>query len=427
MRLFPTPARAEATAVGRQLAVLLRDGAAALAPTVAALTPSAADALVTQACAHSVAPLLRRRLLQQRLFAALPEPARARLDAVYVDSAARAMARYRELERLLERFADANVAAVALKGIYLAKAVYAEPALRPMADIDLLVRVDDLEQAQSLLFAQGYARPDSERPVGDYVGSSIHLPGFERAGGHRIEVHMAIESPDAPFAIDLDGIWRRVRPWSVEGRALLALSAEDLLLHLCLHGMYHHRFRIGLIALTDIDQVIRRETPDWKVLAHRARTWGAQTPVFLGLMLASRLIGAPVPAEVLAALAPEGRTEEALGLAEQTLLHERPTNRQADRLRALHGQKLAFNYLGKVETLRGLPGSRAKLRYLVANAFPDRDGLAYQYPRWAGSRWIWLLYLVHWAVLGGRVLRAMRLEAWRQGAVMRKLDRRWFG
>jgi hypothetical protein len=213
MRVLPFKSRAHATSVGRQLAACLREEPTALAAQIAALTPAAADALVTQAGAHSVAPLLRQRLLELGLFAALPGPARARLDAAYVDSTARAMARYRELDRLLERFAAAAIPVIALKGIYLAKAVYAEPALRPMADMDLLFRVEDLEQAQAVLFALGYTRPDKERPVGDYVGTGVHLPGFERDGGRRIEVHMAIESPAAPFTIDLDGIWQRARPY----------------------------------------------------------------------------------------------------------------------------------------------------------------------------------------------------------------------
>ena len=426
MRLFPTPAGTDATAVGRQLAGLLRDEATALAATVAALTPSAADALVTQACAHSVAPLLRRRLLQQGLFAALPEPARARLDAVYVDSAARAMARYRELERLLERFADANVAAVALKGIYLAKAVYAEPALRPMADIDLLFRVEDLERAQAVLFALGYTREEPDRPVTDYASGSHQLSAFQRGGLLGVDVHMRLEAPDAPFAIDLDGIWQRARPWSVNGQSLLALSPEDLLLHLCLHATYHHRFRIGLIALVDLREVIRRAPLDWERFVARARAWRAQTPAYLGLALANRLVGATVPAPVLAALAPAEDGEDALLLAEQTLLTARPDDRRADPLSASRRQAPVLHYQRRLKALHALPGISARLAFLFSRVFPTRASLEFQYPHWAGSRWIRLLYLVHWAVLGGRLLRTTRLEGWRQGAVMRKLDRRWF-
>ena len=426
MRLFPAKDYADATAIGHQLVACLREEPADLAPRLAALTPSAAEALVTQASAHSVALLLRRGLLQQGLFAALPEPARARLDAIYVDSTAQAMARYRELDRLADRFAAAAIPFIALKGIYLAKAVYAEPALRPMADMDLLFRVEDLEQAQAVLFALGYSRAQPDRPVADYTAVGVHLPAFHHGALLSVEAHLRLESADAPFAIDLDGLWQRARPWSVNGQSLLALSPEDLLLHLCLHGMYHHRFRIGLIALVDLREVIRREPLDWERFVAQARAWRAETPAYLGLALASRLVGAAVPAPVLAALAPAADGEEALRLAAQTLLTARSEDRRVDPLSAARHQQPVFHYQRRMTALRALPDTSARLRFLFSRLFPSRASLEFQYPRWADSRWIRLLYLVHWAVLSGRVLRATRLAGWRQGAVMRRLDRRWF-
>jgi hypothetical protein len=159
----------------------------------------------------------------------------------------------------------------------------------------------------------------------------------------------------------------------------------------------------------------------------RARAWRAQTPAYLGLALASRLVGAEVPAPILAALAPAEGGEDALRLAEQTLLTARSEDRRADPLSAARQQQPVFHYQRRLTALRALPGASARLRFLFSRLFPTRASLEFQYPRWAGSRWIRLLYLVHWAVLGARVLRATRLEGWRQGAVMRKLDRRWFG
>jgi hypothetical protein len=420
MRLFPTKDHADATAIGRQLVACLRDEPANLAPRLAALTPSAADALVTQANAHSVAPLLRRGLLQQGLFAALPEPARARLDAIDVDSTARAMARYRELDRLSDRFAAAAIPFIALKGIYLAKAVYAEPGLRPMADMDLLFRVEDLEQAQAVLVALGYSRAEPDRPVADYTAVGHQLPAFNQGALLRVEVHLRLERANAPFAIDLDGLWQRARSWSVNGRTLLALSTEDLLLHLCLHAMYHHRFRIGLIALVDLREVIRREPLDWDRFVAQARAWRAEIPAYLGLALASGLVGAAVPAPVLAALAPAADGEEALRLAARTLLAARSEDRRADPLRD------KFFYPRRMAALRALPGTAARIGFLLTRVFPTRASLELRYPDWACSRWNRLLYLVHWAKLGARMLRATRLGEWRQNAVMRKLDRRWF-
>jgi len=125
-------------------------------------------------------------------------------------------------------------------------------------------------------------------------------------------------------------------------------------------------------------------------------------------------------------VSPGAGTEEALRLAEHTLLVERTQDIRHDPLRAEHGQKLAYNYLRKMNALRDLPGGRSKLRYLLSKAFPSRASLAHQYPRLSGSAWLRAMYLVHWLVLTGRLLRAVSLPGWRQGWVLRKVDERWF-
>jgi hypothetical protein len=85
---------------------------------------------------------------------------------------------------------------------------------------------------------------------------------------------------------------------------VLALSPEDLLLHLCLHSAYGHgwkQFDGGLRQLADIAAVVRHHaaTLDWHRVGQRAHDWRAERCVWLGLVTARDLLQAPVPDAVL--------------------------------------------------------------------------------------------------------------------------------
>lgn len=391
-------------ALGKALVGLLTRDATELAPSLAGAPPAHLEALIEQAVAHGVAPLLRNRLVRLGFFETLPAPARDALDAQYLQESVRALARYHELGTLVDRLADAGAQVIALKGIYLARAVYTEPGLRPMSDMDLLFRVEDLEDAQAALIALGYKREGMEFPPSHYPPRHHQLPPFTRDGATAVEVHTSIERPSAPFPIDHDGIWGRARPWSVGGQGLLALAPEDLLLHLCLHAAYHHKFRIGLSALMDIALVVERESLDWAALAVRARQWRAAFPVFIGLELAHRVVGAGIPPAVRASLSPKRGAEAAVSIAEQTLLADRPNNRM-DEDTVKHRLASPIGYMQVLDTAKGLPGWREKAEFLLPYLFPTRAMVEEKYPKLAGTGWVGVMRGLHWLVVLGRFAR----------------------
>jgi hypothetical protein len=418
---LPSP-RTARDALGQQVVDLLTLGPAELAPRLAALPPERLDLVLEQATAHSVAPLLRNRLVEQGLFGQLPRLAKASLDAQYLESAARAMARYRELEEILAHLREASIPVIALKGIYLAKAVYAESGLRPMADIDLLFHAQDLGAVQSLLLGLGFSQSGMHHPIEHYVATAHELPGFFR-GMTKIEAHLRIERPQSPFRIDHAGIWERAQPWPLGGQPLLAMAAEDLLLHLCIHAMYHHLGRIPLLALVDIARVTERGDIDWERFVDRTASWRAESPVYLGLELSRRLVGADIPRDVTVALRPAAGVESALRMVERTLFNPRQAAREDDGFR-LQRARLS-GYLKNLSGMQRLPSVGDRLGYLLSRAFPQRPVLERQYPAFKGCGWVRVMYAVHWLVVAGRFLRAAMLH-WRYWLTLRTFDRRWF-
>jgi hypothetical protein len=102
------------------------------------------------------------------------------------------------------------------------------------------------------------------------------------------------------------------------------LAPEDLLLHLCLHESYHHRFDwSALRGLLDIRTVLERHPEvDWQVLAERANAWGGGAAgfVYATFRLARELLGAPVPDRALELLAHEPADDAIVELAQQNIL-----------------------------------------------------------------------------------------------------------
>jgi len=133
-----------------------------------------------------------------------------------------------------------------------------------------------------------------------------------------VELHWRLAANDLPPQSDL---WQRAVPVRIAGVDTLGLCPEDLLLHLCVHGCYGHRFTFGLRPLCDVAEVVRHYggTMAWTDVEARARRYHWHRGVYLMLRLAKEMLGAAVPEEILRAL-PSGDVDHALRTARFLIL-----------------------------------------------------------------------------------------------------------
>ena len=92
-----------------------------------------------------------------------------------------------EVERVARDFATSGIECVVLKGASLALSAYKTPAERFMGDIDLLVRLDQVDAALEQLLSMGYTNPWSPEAVRGYRTFHYHLP-LARPDGHIVEL-----------------------------------------------------------------------------------------------------------------------------------------------------------------------------------------------------------------------------------------------
>jgi hypothetical protein len=321
----------------------------------------------------------------------VPPLALAHLRDAAVQSAAQSLQIGRELAYILEAFRSRDIPVIVLKGGYLGQVVYKSFALRTMCDLDVMVRRDDLARAADVLTEHGYLPQYAGVEDVDYARHH-HLRPMARPGGIRIEIHWSIAHPAAPFAVDIDGLWARARRTEIAGVDVLALSPEDLLLHLCLHTSFSHKFRIGVRACWDILEVVRRHrtTMDWDQVVRRAQEWKVGRYVYLTLRLVREVMAADVPAAVIAALEPPGFSSEVLAWARACIFApEGDTSPSMARL--LTSRRLT-----------------SKFGVLLNILYPSRAAMARIYHTPRDSTRIYLYYPVRWVTL---VLRYGR-HAW---------------
>lgn len=276
--------------------------------------PTAAqwEGLLARATAHQLRSLTYRLLLDGPFGKRVPPALLERLRPVYFDSAVRNALLFRQTRDLITALAALEIPVMLLKGVHLARFVYDEPALRNMADVDLMVPRARLAEAERCLVGLGFG-PLPRLDLEEFCSWSNHLAKMIKPGAPEIELHYHIERPTAPFRIDLDGLWERSQPAILEGAAVRLLSPEDLLLHLALHCSFHHEFdRSALKGLIDVDRVIRRHRDGirWGTLVERANQWGASPFVYTTFRVAERILATRVPAVVLGGLRHAAGDEE---------------------------------------------------------------------------------------------------------------------
>ncbi len=193
-----------------------------------------------------------------------------------------------------------------LKGMALAEPVYGNPALRPMDDIDLLVRREDAPRARAALTDLGYEAPSFD---GDFRrrAATVFLPSSKRSARQKLDIHWAlVDDRYGPAAYRwADGAWGRAREFSVGGASARALSPADALIHGCVHLAVHHGLR-GLLWHCDLAMMARvwRDEIEWEGLVDWVVEARLRGVVFAALSCADAMLGFGVPASVFSRLRP---------------------------------------------------------------------------------------------------------------------------
>jgi hypothetical protein len=194
-----------------------------------------------------------------------------------------------------------GVPVAVLKGAALAAGTYADPGMRPMADVDLLVPLAHAPAVGARLQAAGW-RPEKTGPRWEDVSfATMHSVNWER-GAERLDLHWHVLHRCTRAEIT-ELFWARSRPLALPGAAAVQLAPEDALLHVCSHGV-QYAVQPPFRWLADAAWILRRAGAefDWSRVTAMAGRTGTTLALREGLGYAADELRLPVPAGVLAAL-----------------------------------------------------------------------------------------------------------------------------
>lgn len=220
-----------------------------------------------------------------------------------------------ELNGGLAALAAAGIRATVLKGAHTASAYFAESALRPMADMDLLVDADAIAGSERVLAAVGYVEERAARLVRPYRSE------WRRPETARLPRSLSLVHADDPWSIDLHGTLnidffgvRSVsfgQPTADMRSAAPALGPHAHVLrqpllaaHLAVHAS-HGLHGLTLIRLLELALVLRadmRTAADWQEFAEQLRALEAERFAYPALALVDRLVPDLLPSTLLARL-----------------------------------------------------------------------------------------------------------------------------
>jgi len=253
------------------------------------------DAIVDLADRHGVQPLLFQALsdfentIPREHFNALAQKYQTNVHKTLILS--------RELIRIVDALSALGLEVMPYKGLALAELAYGDIALRQSGDIDLFVRAHDLPRTRAALEKLGFM-PHllwSEAKEKLYVRSGYEYSFDGTAGRNLLEVQWAIQPRFYAVDFDMEGMFRRGVVIPVAGHPMKTPSAEDLFIVLSLHAAKHVWGR--LIWLCDLARLMENQKVNWDQIGSHARKLRIERILRVTLILANRLLGAPISPE----------------------------------------------------------------------------------------------------------------------------------
>lgn len=355
---------------------------------MAGIDPGSWKAVIQLAKASGVAPLLHQALQSSGDAAVIPQHGFAQLAEARRTTGFKNLRAYRELREVGAALARRGIPFVALKGLHLAERVYDDISLRPMSDLDLLLRESDLEQSVSALSTLGFSASGhaiaAARAMADTPKCNFGLRNPRT--GCLIELHWALGEPAGRYADFTAEAWRCSEPARLGEAQARILSPAFLMVHVCAHLACSHHFLFSAHGLCDVAEIVHRHPAlDWQAVERIARRYGLLRGVASVLRLARDHLGAAIPAEPLAALGCDELDPVLLELAMHHLFEDEPLPHDVHNAPNLLGMATLRNWRSafslaikrilvppqELSLLYGMPPGSRLAPYYYARRFSD--------------------------------------------------------
>ena len=308
------------------------------------------ESILKKVTIHRIGPILSYAIKKASSDCYIPQSFKNILDRAYETTLARNTFIYHISDKLIKGFKDREIPLLIMRGPALGKSLYPDIALRPMSDIDILIKKEDYPKAHEMLYQLGYRTfiPSYTSQV-IYVNKDSQMP-------LEIELHWDL---DSKLEEDINQIWNNTRTIKTNANDMLMPRPEELLGHLLGHLNKHiRRGEAKLIWFCDIYLLIKRygEDMDWNYFWNKVEGNSLGKPLYEILSLIKEWFEAPFAADRLKTVKDSYSEEEIFN----------PDTR---------GKIIYTSPLSKVR------GFSNKIRYILRMLFPDKKFMARFYSK----------------------------------------------
>jgi hypothetical protein len=273
---------------------------------------------------HRVMPLLFWNL-NAACPEAIPEAILSQLQDRFHENNLRNLARTRELLGIVREFGTRGIPVIPYKGPILAAEVYGNLGLREFGDLDVLVHQQDITKAREALVSLGY-QPQYRLTAAQEAAFLRYEREYTFSHGDKgsvVELHWEVAPKAFPFSLNAACLWSRLERVTLAGHTLTTFSPEDLLLILCVHGADHRWRRLAWIR--DVAELLRANPEiNWGRIVQEATAQGSDRILFVGVYLASDVLGANLPKKFAGRLGTDPAVRRIARLARKQLFIEGP-------------------------------------------------------------------------------------------------------
>ena len=232
---------------------------------------------------HRLLPLLYRNLSR----CGSASPLMGKLKGVYRQTWYKNQLLFRDMGQVLDAFRQSGIQTLVLKGAALNVLYYRESGLRPMQDLDVLVRLSDKDQALELMKTLRW----------ELKVKAPHGWAFTNGDGRELDLHWHVLAQCCREHDD-DDFWSGAVTAEFAGVSARALNPTDQLLHVCVHGVAWNEIP-PVRWVADAVVILNAEPIDWDRLVEQARKRELILTIRKSLNYLRQVVNAPIPAAVL--------------------------------------------------------------------------------------------------------------------------------
>lgn len=314
------------------------------------------DNILTFSQHHGIAPLIYKYISSCGAKKMIPEAIYEKFRYIYFHTFSKNTRLFEAMGKLINQFELESIDLILLKGSVLAELIYRDIGLRPMDDVDILVKENDLDSVKTLMSENGYQTIEISKS--DFIGKLAprhHLPQYTK-DNNIFEIHWHLHNENDKYNITIADLWKHALPYQIGEHDVQILRFEDMLMHLCIHLNDHFSYsKARFTNFCDIAEILMMDRLNWDFIKTQSKNYKIDTIVFKYVLLIGKYFNIKIPGDIKDSNIPITDIEKRFIL----LLQNKNYNRT--------------DFNSNIRSLSEVKGFGNKIRYIFGDLFPSKE------------------------------------------------------